>query len=225
MPSRRVDDVVAMLAGSRTQKDLDNLKRFGITAGNALGVSMANIQKVAKQVGRDHTLALALWKTGVYEARLLTAYVDEPDKVTAKQMDAWCRDFDNWGICDTLCFALFDRTPHAWGKVHQWCVDDREFVKRAGFALLASLAGHDKSAGNEAFLATLPLIEAGGEDGRHLVWKGVSWALRRMGRRNRALHEACVAAARRMAEGKAKAVGKEALRELTSAAVVKGLGK
>src|ERR1051325_6597164 len=122
-----------------TEHDLKNLAKFGIAATNALGVSVSNIQKIAKQVGRNHALAEALWKTGCYEARMLTAYVDEPELVTAAQMDRWCKEFDNWGICDTLCFCLFDRTAHAWAKVHQWSSKDDEFVKRAAFALLASL--------------------------------------------------------------------------------------
>ena len=123
-----------------TKRDRDNLARFGITASKAFGVSMANIQVLAKRLGRNHELAAALWDTGWYEARMLTSFVDEPARVTPAQMDRWCRDFDNWGICDTVCFHLFDRTPHAWAKVAQWSGKRDEFVKRAAFALLASLA-------------------------------------------------------------------------------------
>jgi 3-methyladenine DNA glycosylase AlkD len=104
------------------------------------------IKAMGKKLGTDHALALALWDTGWYEARLLTAFVDDPAKVTAAQMDRWARDFDNWGVCDTLCFSLFDRTPHAWRKAEQWAKQDAEFVKRAGYALLACLALHDKAA-------------------------------------------------------------------------------
>ena len=123
-----------------TQRDRDNLARFGIDATNPLGVSMSNIQLLAKRLGRSHELAAALWDTNVYEARMLASFVDEPERVTAAQMDRWCRDFDNWGITDTLCFKLFDQTPHAWAKVAQWGDKRDEFVKRAAFALLASLA-------------------------------------------------------------------------------------
>jgi 3-methyladenine DNA glycosylase AlkD len=139
-------------------------------------------------------------------------------------MDRWCRDFDNWGICDTLCFHLFDRTPHAWNKVVRWSDQPGEFVKRAAFALLASLAGHDKSAADEAFLATLPLIERAATDERNFVKKGVSWALRRIGRRNAALNAASVTLARRLAaspQTAARWVGKDALRDITSAAVMR----
>jgi len=141
-------------------------------------------------------------------------------------MDRWCHDFDNWGICDTVCFHLFDRTPHAWGKVAQWSDQPGEFVKRAAFALLASLAGHDKSAGDEAFLATLPLIERAATDERNFVKKGVSWALRRIGRRNAALNAASVIVAGRLAESPLAAaswVGKDALRDITSPAVMRSL--
>jgi 3-methyladenine DNA glycosylase AlkD len=207
-----------------TQRDRDNLARFGIEATNPLGVSMSNIQLLAKRLGRSHELAAALWDTNVYEARMLTSFVDEPERVTATQMDRWCRDFDNWGICDTLCFKLFDQTPHAWAKVAQWGVQRDEFVKRAAFALLASLAGHDKRATNEQFLETLPLIERAATDERNFVKKGVSWALRTLGRRNAVLNEAAVAVAKRLAaspEPAARWIGKGALKELTNA-LVKG---
>ena len=146
-----VQAALAWLEQKSTQRDRENLARFGITANKAFGVSMANIQVLAKRLGRNHELAAALWETGWYEARMLASFVDEPARVTPAQMDRWCRDFDNWGICDTLCFHLFDRTPHAWAKVAQWSGKRDEFVKRAAFALLASLAVHDKSAGDEPF--------------------------------------------------------------------------
>jgi 3-methyladenine DNA glycosylase AlkD len=184
---------------------------------------MSNIQVLARRLGRDHDLAAALWKTGWYEARLLTAFVDEPDKVTAAQMDRWCRDFDNWGIADTLCFHLFDRTPHAWAKVTKWSTARDEYVKRTAFALLASLAGHDRTATDAQFVASLALIERAASDDRNFVKKGVSWALRRIGRRNAALNKAAVTLSRRLAasdEPAARWIGKDALRELTSPKVV-----
>lgn len=212
----RVKDVLASLQRLRTQRDYDNLARFGITATNAIGVSMANIQKLAKRLGRSHELALALWKTGCYEARMLTAFVDEPEKVTPAQMDSWCRDFDNWGICDTLCFKLFDQTPHAWSKVRQWSDRSGEQQRRAAFALLASLAGHDKGAADRQFLEGLELIERAATDERGFVKKGASWALRRIGGRNEALHAAATKLARRLSESPSPAarwIGKDALRE------------
>ena len=222
----QVRSALSSLEKMSTRRDRENLARFGISANKAFGVSMANIQILATRLGRGHDLAAALWDTGWYEARLLTSFVDEPERVTAAQMDRWCRDFDNWGICDTVCFHLFDRTPHALGKVAQWSDQPGEFVRRAAFALLASLAGHDKSATDEAFVASLPLIERAATDERNFVKKGVSWALRRIGRRNAALNAAAVTLARRLADSPQSAarwVGKDALRELTSQAVVRSL--
>jgi 3-methyladenine DNA glycosylase AlkD len=137
------------------------------------------------------TNSRSAWATGFYEARMMAAFVDEPLRVTAAQMDRWCSDFDNWGIVDTVCFKLFDQTPHAWKKVLQWSTRRDEFQKRAAFALLACLGVHDKEATNEQFLACLPLIEEASTDGRNFVKKGVSWALRVIGRRN-AEHKSCV---------------------------------
>jgi 3-methyladenine DNA glycosylase AlkD len=159
---------------------------------------------------------------------MLTSFVDEPERVTAAQMDRWCREFDNWGICDTLCFKLFDQTAHAWAKVAQWGDKRDEFVKRAAFALLASLAGHDKSATNDQFLQCLPLIERAATDERNFVKKGVSWALRTLGRRNAVLNEAAVVVARRLVdspEPAARWIGRDALKELTSALVLRRIRK
>jgi 3-methyladenine DNA glycosylase AlkD len=227
--SERVDEALRWLERRGTRKVREEmLTRYGITAPKAFGVSVGTIQQLGKKLGRDHELAAALWDTGWYEARLLTAYVDDPGQVTSAQMDRWARDFDNWGVCDTLCFALFDRAPHAWRKVEPWSKRREEFVKRAAFALVASLALHDKKAGDRQFLATLPLIARGASDDRNFVKKGVSWALRVVGRRNRALNEAAVEVARRLAESSeasARWVGKDGLKELTSPAVRRKLAQ
>ncbi len=225
-PTDEVRDALAWLEQKRTARDLANLARFGITARNPLGVSMTNMQAVAKRLGRSHELAEGLWKTGVYEARMITSFVDEPARVTPTQMDRWCRDFDNWAICDTLCFHLFDRTPHAWAKIEQWSALKGEHQKRAAFALLASVALHDRTAPDAPFVKSLRLIERAATDERNFVKKGVNWALRGVGRRNAALNKAAVAVARRLADSPEAAprwVGKDALRELTSPAVTKRL--
>jgi len=222
----RVRDALAALERASTTRDRENLTRFGITANKAFGVSMSNVQALGKRLGRNHDLAAGLWETGWYEARLLTSFVDEPERVTAAQMDRWCRDFDNWGICDTVCFHLFDRTAHAWAKVDRWHDKRAEFVKRAAFALLASLALHDKRSGDRPFLDRLPLIERAAADDRNFVKKGVSWALRLIGRRNAALNEEAVALARRLAaseEPAARWIGKDAVRELTGPVVMRQL--
>jgi 3-methyladenine DNA glycosylase AlkD len=224
----RVEAALAALETMSTARDRANFARFGITAPKAFGVSMANIKRLAKNMGRSHEVASALWKTGWYEARMLATLVDEPARVTAAQMDRWCRDFDNWGICDTACFVLFDRTPHAWAKVRQWTARREEFIKRAGFALLASLAGHDKAASDAAFLEGLRLIEASADDHRNFVKKGVSWALRRIGGRNAALHRASVDLARTLATSEmpaARWIGKDALRDITRPLITKRFKK
>ncbi|MES2176605.1 MAG: DNA alkylation repair protein [Gemmatimonadota bacterium] len=212
---------LAGLERKSTKKDRDNLVRFGIAATNPLGVSMANIQRLTKQLSRNHALAAALWETNIYEARLLTAFVDEPARVTSAQMDRWCREFDNWGVVDTLCFKLFDQTPHAWDKVSKWASKQGAWEKRAAFALLASLAGHDKSAGDDKFIRGLELVEREATDERNFVKKGVSWALRMVGRRNAALNVRALALARRLSESAdptARWMGKDALRDFTRAA-------
>jgi 3-methyladenine DNA glycosylase AlkD len=220
--AEQVRDALTRLERASTRRDRDNLVRFGINATQAFGVSVANVQALAKRLGRSHELAAALWKTRWYEARLLTSFVDEPARVTPAQMDRWARDFDNWGICDTVCFHLFDRTPYAWAKVEAWHDRREEFVKRAAFALLASLAVHDKKAGDERFLSVLPLIERAATDDRNFVKKAVSWALRVIGRRNAVLNAAALDVARRLAasdEPAARWVGRDSVRELTSALV------
>lgn len=221
-PAGKSDDVGAVLASLErhgTPRVLDEMgPRYGIHVSKAFGVPMAVIQKIAKGLGRDHELAGALWDSGWYEARLLAAFVDEPERVTAAQMDRWCRDFDNWAVVDTVCFHLFDRTPHAFRKVEQWSRRHDEFARRAAFALLACLALHDKQADDEQFLECLPLIEHAASDERNFVKKAVSWALRSIGRRGPELRAGAVELARRLAnapEPTPRWLGKDALRDLT----------
>jgi 3-methyladenine DNA glycosylase AlkD len=223
-----VDEVLALLEARRTAKDLANLQRFGIVAHRPFGVSMANLQAVAKKVGRSHALAESLWQTERYEARLLTAFVDEPERVTAAQMERWCREFDNWAVVDTLCFHLFDRTPHAWTKVKAWSARKPEFEKRAAFALLACVAAHDKASTEAQFVAALPLVEKGAGDERNFVKKGVSWALKAIGWRSPKLNAAASVVARRLAaseDASERWVGKDALRHLTSPAAKRRLAR
>jgi 3-methyladenine DNA glycosylase AlkD len=226
--SGQVQEALAALEKLSSKKVRDGYSRYGIVAPKSFGVSMAAIQQLSKRIGRDHDLAAGLWDTGWYEARTLTAFVGEPDRVTAAQMDQWARAFDNWAICDTLCFHLFDRTPHAWKKVEQWSKRKEEFVKRASFALLASLALHDKEAPDAKFVKSLQLIERAATDDRNFVKKGVSWALRLIGRRNKTLNAAAVKTARKLTASDSSAaqwIGRGAVRELTSPAVVKRLKK
>ena len=221
-----VERIVAALRRKGTQASRDGLARFAIPSARVFGVSMKDVQALAKQVGRDHALALALWETGWHEVRALCAYVDDPALVTPAQMDRWCRDFDNWAVCDTLCFALFDRTPHAFRMIDRWATRKPEFERRAAFALLASLALHDRESPDAPFLARLALVEAASTDERNFVRKGVIWALRLIGVRSVPLNGATMALAKRLAgsdDKTARATGKEVLRELAKPAARKRL--
>ena len=223
-----VESVLAWLERTGTKANREGMARYAIPSDKAFGVSVGALRQYAKRLGRNHELAAALWDTDRYEARMLASFVDDPAEVTAGQMDRWCRDFDSWAITDTVCFHLFDRTPHAWQKARQWAAAKPEFVRRAGFALMASLVGHDKTASDEAFIELLPLMEQGAYDERNFVKKGVNWALRSLGKRSTPLNEAAVRVARRLAESDAPAarwVGKDALRELSSPAVRKRLAR
>jgi 3-methyladenine DNA glycosylase AlkD len=214
-----VDDVIASLKRLATKKVRDGMARYAIPSDNAFGVSVGTLQKLAKELGRNHDLAAALWETGWYEARMLACYVDDPARVTSGQMDRWSRDFDNWAIVDTVCFVLFDRTPHAWRKVGQWATRREEFIRRAAFALLWGLTVHDKKSGDEPFIDGLALVERAASDDRHFVKKSVNMALRAVGKRNSSLHAAALAVAKRLSqsdEPPSRWVGKDALRELSS---------
>lgn len=194
--------------------------RYGIHTERALGVRMALMKQLGKRLGTDHDLAAALWATAWYEARIVASLVDDPAVVTATQMDAWCADFDNWAIVDTVCFNLFDRAAAAWDKVDEWAARDDEFVKRAGFALLWSLANHDRAAGDDRFLDGLILIEETGGDGRPLVDKAIGMALRAIGKRRPTVRAEALAVAERLAASEdpaARRIGRPAARELQRA--------
>lgn len=217
-------EALAWLREAGSTKVRDGLARFGIPSDKALGVPVGPIRDFAKKLGRNHALSEALWATDVYEARLLAAFVDDPKEVTPAQMDRWCADFDNWAVCDTACFHLFDKTPHAFAKMAQWAKKKGEFQKRAAFALLASVALHDKKAPDDGFLKGLKLIEAASDDERNFVKKAVNWALRGIGGRNAALHAAAMEVARRLAASEltmTRWLGKDAMRGLRSPATRK----
>lgn len=224
----RLTQAVDALRAAASAGHREGMVRFAIPNERAFGVPMARIQALAKRLGRDHALAGALWDSGWYEARLLAAYLDDPAAVSAAQMDRWARDFDNWAVCDTVCFALFDRSPLAWDRIERWAAREDEFVRRAAFALLASKSVHDKAADDARFLRGLELIEAYAFDERNFVKKAVNWALRSTGKRNAALHAAALRTAARLAACDAAAPrwnGKDALRELKGEATLRRLAR
>lgn len=223
-----VEEALDWLKAHSSKAHRDGLTRYAIPSERAFGVSMGNVQALAKRLGRNHELAAELWKTGWYEARMLAAYVDEPAQVSPKQMDQWCKDFDNWAICDTVCFALFDRTPAAWNKIEPWSRRKEEFVRRAAFALLWGLSVHAKGAGDAGFMNGLKVIERTAGDDRNFVKKAVSMALRGIGKRNQALNAAALAVAERLAaspDAIARWIGKGAIKELTSPILAQRLAR
>ena len=208
---------LAWLKSHASTATLAGMTRYAIPQEHALGVSMADMKRLARELGRDHALAAALWDSGIYEARMLACMVDEPALVTAAQMERWCKDFDNWAIVDTVCFNLFDRVAPRGDKPAVWAAKKGEFHKRAAFALLWALALHDKQASDAQFLAALPLLEAAATDERNFVKKAVAMALAAVGRRNAQLAKASVALARRLAasdDATARWIGKDALKTL-----------
>jgi 3-methyladenine DNA glycosylase AlkD len=224
----QIQSALTWLKSHSTRATLEGMARYSIPSDHAYGVAMKDIKALGKTLGRNHELAVGLWTTGVYEARMLASFVGDPDQLTPAQMDRWCRDFDNWAFCDAMSFNLFDRSRHAWAKVTQWSSRRDEFEKRTAFALLWSLTVHDKSASDDAFLRGLALIEREAGDERHFVKKATNMALRAIGKRNRALNAAAILVARRLAgsrEAAARWVGRDALRELTSPRVTRRFKK
>jgi 3-methyladenine DNA glycosylase AlkD len=210
----------------RNETNIAGMARYGIKTDNALGTSMPALRKMGKAFGRDHELARELWATGIHEARILASIVDDPALVTKKQMETWVRDFDSWDVCDQVCMNLFDKTPHAYDKATAWSSRRAEFVKRAGFALMAALAVHDKQATDRAFHPFLESIVRESVDDRNFVKKAVNWALRSIGKRNAALNKKAVAAAKTIQKIDSKTArwnANDALRELTSDKVQKKL--
>ncbi len=218
MPSStRAESALACLRSLANPANVRGMARFGISSQNTLGISIPMLRTLAKELGKDHTLAQQLWASGIHEARILAAYVDDPKQVTEEQMDAWARDFDSWDVCDQVCANLFDRTPDAYRKAAEWAKRTAEFERRAGFALMAALAWHDKRAGDAQFEAFFPLITTYATDERNFVKKAVNWALRQIGKRNESLRAKALVVARRLAASGSKAarwVGADAVREL-----------
>jgi 3-methyladenine DNA glycosylase AlkD len=217
MPPQSSQEIIAHLQTLANPDNVAGMARYGINPQNTLGISIPALRDLAKKVGRHHALALDLWASGIHEARILAALVDEPSRVTPEQMDAWASDFDSWDVCDQVCANLFDRTPHAPGIALQWSERQEEFVKRAGFALMACLAWHDKKAGDALFESFLPAIIRESMDERNFVKKAVNWALRTIGKRNRRLNALAIQAATEIARLPGKAPrwnATDALREL-----------
>jgi len=226
MGTAQVEEIIAGIKSLANPKNVEGMARFGINPANTYGVSIPVLRKMARETGKSHELALELWETGIHEARMLACFIDRPDMITEEQMERWVKDFDSWDVCDQCCGNLFDRTRFAHKKAVEWCGRGEEFVRRAGFVLMACLAVHDKKAGDQAFIEFLPLIKIHAGDDRNYVKKAVNWALRQIGKRNQNLNEVAIKTAeeiKQMDSRSARWIASDALRELAGDAVQKKL--
>ncbi len=214
-----VDEVMEQLKSKAKIDQLEGMARFAIVGDQRLGVSVPDMRKIAKDIGKDHQLALDLWETGVPEGMIVAGMIAEPEKLTEQQMEAWVVDINSWDICDQVCMNLFEKTPLAEKKIYEWSLREEEFVKRASYALIACLAWHDKEASDEAFTQYFPVIVVGATDERNFVKKAVNWALRNIGKRNQALNKEAIEVAKEIHgidSKSARWIASNAIRELES---------
>jgi len=217
--------VLAQLKSKARHENLEGMARFGMAVEKRLGVSVPEMRKIAKEIGRDHPLALNLWKTGIAEARIVASMIAVPEEMSSKDLETWVLGIDSWDVCDQVCMNLFEKTSLARQKIPEWSAREKEFVKRAAFALIACLAWHDKAAPDAEFRGYLRLIKRGAGDDRNFVKKAVSWALRHIGKRNASLRNSAIGTAREIQQMGSKAarwIAADALRELEGAKARKG---
>jgi 3-methyladenine DNA glycosylase AlkD len=218
----RAEEILKELRSLGDPAAVAGMARFGIRSANVLGISTPKLRALARCIGRDQALAEELWQSGILEARAISSLIGDPRLVTEALMESWAMDFDSWAVCDGCCCNLFDKTKFAWRKAMAWSRREEEYVKRAGYTLMAALAVHDKAASDEKFLRFLPAIKRGARDERNFVKKAVNWALRQIGKRNRALNRAAIRTAREiraMDSRSARWIAADALRELEGEAV------
>lgn len=219
-------EILRRLEAHSNPKNVAGMARFGINPNKTYGISMPYLRALAKEIGTDHRLAGQLWASGYHEARILASLVDGPEFVTAAQMEQWARDFDSWDVCDQCCMNLLRRTKFAYRKAAQWSKREGEFIKRAGFVLIATCAVHDQDTPDGVFVQFLAAVKRESTDERNFVRKAVNWALRQIGKRNAYLNARAIATAqeiRSLDSRTARWIAEDALRELTSAAVRKKL--
>jgi 3-methyladenine DNA glycosylase AlkD len=212
-----IEDVIERLKQASNALHLEGMKRYGIDNTKALGVSMPKVRTLAKEIKKDQALSIELWDTGIHECRILASMIGDPKLVTPKQMDKWVADFHSWDVCDQVCGNLFDRTDFAIAKAIEYSASEKEYIKRAGFVLMAEFAVHNKKADDSVFVQFFPIIEREAWDERNFVKKAVNWALRQIGKRNAALRQVAIAVAKRIAQQatkSAKWIAKDALAEL-----------
>jgi 3-methyladenine DNA glycosylase AlkD len=218
-----IEQLIEHLRSHANPANVAGMARYGINSEGTLGVPVHVLRRMAKEAGRNHELAEQLWKSGIHEARIIATLIDDPALVTSSQMDRWARDLDSWDVCDHACHNLFRYSPLAFAKAKKWAGASREFVRRAGFSMMAGLAVKALDASDQQFDAFLPLIAEAASDDRNMVKKGVNWALRQIGKRNRRLHKLAIAAAeeiRQQDSRSARWIAADALRELRNPATV-----
>lgn len=223
-----VDEVMQELQAKAKPGNVEGMARFAVVGDQRMGVSVPDMRKIAKSIGKNHQLALDLWDTGVPEGMIVAGMIAEPEKLTEQQMEDWVVDINSWDICDQVCMNLFEKSPLAEVKIFEWSVREEEFVKRTSYALIACLAWHDKQAGDEQFINYFPLIVAGSTDERNFVKKAVNWALRNIGKRNQNLNSESIQVARQIQEIDSKSarwIASDALRELESEKIQERLRK
>jgi 3-methyladenine DNA glycosylase AlkD len=223
-----VDNVIDKLKSKAQPENLEGMTRYGIPPEQRLCIPVPDLRKLAKEIGRDHKLALDLWRIGIGEARILAAMIDEPDKLTEEQMEDWVKDINSWDICDQVCMNLFSKNQLAWNKIIDWSEREEEFVKRTAFSLIACLAWHDKKASDDEFIELLPIVVREATDERNFVKKAVNWALRNIGKRNLNLNKAAINTAKEIQQLDSRAarwISSDAIRELESDAVQNRLRK
>ncbi len=221
-----VSDILARLKALSNPKAVEGMARYGINPQNTYGVSIPNLRKIARETGINHALAQELWASGIHEARILASMIDDPSMATEEQLESWVKDFDSWDVCDQCCMNLFEKTGFAYRKAVEWSESDEEFVKRAGFVLMARLAVSDKNADDEIFETFFPIIKREASDNRNYVKKAVNWALRQIGKRNINLNKKAILIAgeiQKMDSRSAKWIASDAIRELTGESVQKRL--
>lgn len=222
-----ISEITERLECMGQETHLEKMQRFGIPTDHAYGISMPDLRRFAKETGKDHTLAQQLWDTGKHEARILASLVDKHQEVTPGQMEDWVADFNAWDVCDQMCSNLFVRTPYALEKALAWSYHEEEFIKRAGFSMMAYIAVHHKKANDDIFIPFFDRIEDEAYDDRNFVKKAVNWALRQMGKRSKVLHPQAMAVARQISQQpyrSAKWIAKDALRELENEKIKARLG-
>ncbi len=216
------EEIVRQLKASANPDAVAGMARYGINPASPYGISIPVLRKIAAKAGKNHSVACALWVSGIHEARILASMVEEPRTLTEEQMEKWVQDFNSWDLCDQCCNNLFRKWSHAHEKAMAWSAREEEFVRRAGFVLMACLAVHDKQSSDEEFLRYLPQIRHASADGRNFVKKAVNWALRQIGKRNHRLNAAATKAAeemRKLDSRPARWIAADAIRELTGDAV------